>query len=55
MLLKYKHVTREILYQCADRLAEMNRSNHRVPAATIRDWMDHWKYDLTVEDVLHQV
>jgi predicted kinase len=55
VLLKYKHATKEILYQWADRLAEMSRSNHRVSAATIRDWMDHWKYDLTVEDILHQV
>ncbi|NQV31231.1 MAG: AAA family ATPase [Phycisphaeraceae bacterium] len=55
VLLKYKEVTREILYQWADRLAEMSRSNHRVPASTIRNWMDHWKYDLTVEDILHQV
>lgn len=53
VLLKYKEVTREILYQWADRLAEMSRSNHRVPASTIRDWMDHWKHDLTVQDILN--
>jgi hypothetical protein len=53
VLLKYKEVTREILYQWADRLAEMSRSHHRVAAATIRDWMDHWKYDLAVDDILN--
>jgi hypothetical protein len=52
VLLKYKHVTKEILYQWADRLAEMSRSNHRVPASTIRHWMDKWRYDLTVQDIL---
>ena len=52
VLLKYKHVTREILYEWADRLSEMSRQTHRVPTSTIRNWMDHWKYDLTVEDVL---
>jgi hypothetical protein len=52
VLLKYKHITREILYQWADRLAEMSRQTHRVPASTIRTWMDHWKHDLTVEDIL---
>ena len=53
VLLKYKEVTREILYKWADRLSEMSLSNHRVPASTIRDWMDHWKHDLTVEDILN--
>ena len=52
VLLKYKQVTREILYQWADRLSEMSRQTHRVPASTIRHWMDHWKHDLTVRDIL---
>jgi len=52
VLLKYKHVTREILYQWVDRLSEMSQQTHRVPASTIRDWVDHWKYDLTVDDIL---
>ncbi len=52
VLLKYKEHTRPVLYRWADRLAEMSRSTHRVPASTIRDWMDKWKHDLTVEDVL---
>ena len=43
---------REILYQWADRLSEMSRQTHRVPASTIRHWMDHWKHDLTVRDIL---
>jgi hypothetical protein len=53
VLLKYKNVTREILYRWADRLAVMNRSTHRVPASTIRRWMDAWKYGLTVEHILN--
>lgn len=53
VLLKYKQATKEILYQWADRLSDMSRQTHRVPASTIRDWMAHWKYDLTVEDILN--
>lgn len=52
VLLKYKHATREILYQWADRLAAESRRTHRVPAATIRDWMDKWRHDLTVQQIL---
>ncbi len=52
VLLKYKEVSKEILYQWADRLAELTRSNHRVPASTIRHWMDKWRHDLTIEEVL---
>ena len=52
VLLKYKQVTREILYEWADRLSEMSKQTHRVPASTIRHWMDHWKPDLTVRDIL---
>jgi len=52
VLLKYKRVTKEILYQWADRLADLSRSTHRVPVATIRHWMDKWRYDLTVQDIL---
>jgi len=39
----------------ADRFSQMSRSTHRVPRSTIRLWMDHWKYDLTIQDILdHQ-
>ena len=31
----------------------MSKQTHRVPASTIRNWMDHWKHDLTVEDILN--
>jgi hypothetical protein len=51
-LLKAKKTNRERLYQWADRLAEMSRSGHRVPAATIRHWMDKWKPNLTIEQIL---
>ncbi|MBI3462891.1 MAG: AAA family ATPase [Planctomycetes bacterium] len=53
VLLKYKKITKVILYKWADRLARMNRSTHRVPASTIRRWMDRWRYDLTVEEILN--
>ena len=43
VLLKYRQITKPVLLQWADRLADMSRSTHRVPAATIRRWMDHWK------------
>jgi hypothetical protein len=53
VLLKYKHLTGPALYEWADKLSEMSRDTHRVPASTIRDWMDKWKWDLTVEEILH--
>jgi hypothetical protein len=53
VLLKYKHVTGEILDQWAEQLAEMSRATHRVPASTIRSWMKSWKHDLSVDEILH--
>ncbi len=53
VLLKYKSVTRPILYSWAEKLAEMSRAHHRVPESTIRRWMDHWRWDVTVEDILN--
>ncbi len=52
VLLKYKDATREILDQWADRLAEKNRATHRTPAATIRRWMEKWRHDITIQDIL---
>lgn len=52
VLLKYKRLTGEILDQWADRLAEMSRSSHRVPASTIRRWMESWISDLSVAQIL---
>lgn len=51
-LLQNPAAHRESLYEWADQLAHMSRTSHRVPAATIRGWMDHWKHDLTVEQIL---
>ena len=31
----------------------MSRTGHRVPAATIRHWMDKWRCDLAVEQILN--
>lgn len=52
-LLEHKHTARATLYQWADRLAEMSRATHRVPASTIRDWMDRWQSDVTVDDIIN--
>jgi hypothetical protein len=54
VLLKYKeHVAPELLDFWAESLAERSRKTHRVPVATIRRWMQSWRSDLTVEDVLN--
>ncbi len=52
VLLKYKRYNKQVLYQWADRLSAMSRSIHRVPASTIRGWMDKWKWNLTIDDIL---
>jgi len=53
VLLKYKqHVADDLFDAWARKLADATRDTHRVPAATIRSWMRHWRFDLTVEDIL---
>jgi len=52
VLLQYREHTRPALQEWAIRLATMSRDTHRVSAATILRWMDGWKHDLTVEDIL---
>jgi hypothetical protein len=52
-LLKHEAASRDRLYQWADRLAAMSRSTHRFPAAKIRRWMDSWRADLTVEEIMN--
>lgn len=39
------------LREWACRLAEQNRATHRVPVATILDWMASWRVDLTVDEI----
>ena len=51
-LLKYKEDSRSALYEWADRLAEMSRATHRVPVSIIRHWMDAWRHDITLQDIL---
>ena len=51
VLLKYKDYTGPALDLWAERLAQMSREGHRVPASTIRHWMAHWKWDLTVDQI----
>lgn len=52
ILLKHKRYTRPVLHDWAKRLSELSRQTHRVPASLISDWMDKWKWDLTVQDIL---
>jgi hypothetical protein len=52
VLLKHKKHTMPVLEHWAHRLAQMSRSTHRVPAATILLWMQKWKWDVTIEDIL---
>ena len=53
VLLKYKQYTGPVLDLWAERLAKLNRQTHRTSAKVIRRWMEHWKYDLTIEDILN--
>jgi len=52
VLLKYKKLTKPALYEWAQTLAEMNQSTHRTSARTIKRWMDNWRWDVTIEDIL---
>ena len=52
VLLKYKDLTGPALDEWAKRLAKMSRETHRVPAQRIRGWMDKWKWDVTVDEIL---
>ncbi|GAA4450480.1 AAA family ATPase [Novipirellula rosea] len=53
VLLKYKDdVAAELLDRWAESLAERSRQTHRVPMKTIQRWMQSWRSDLTVNDVL---
>lgn len=53
VLLKYRdHVAPELFDGFAEALANKNRETHRTPAATIRHWMQSWRVDLTVEEIL---
>ena len=52
-LLKDRPTSRAALDAWADRLSAMSRTTHRVPASTIRRWMDAWRVDLTMEEILH--
>ncbi len=52
VLLKYKQVTKPVLYKWAEKLAEMNLQTHATPADDIKHIMDKWKWNLTVDDIL---
>ena len=53
VLLKYKNLTRPALYEWAERLAQMNQSTHRTSVRTIKRWMDNWRWDVTIQDILN--
>ncbi len=52
VLLKYKDLTRTVLDQWAERLADINKRTHGVSARSIRRLMDKWRHDVTIEDIL---
>jgi hypothetical protein len=53
VLLKYKPITNPILEQWARQLGKLSRGTHRVPLSTIRHWMERWKWDVTIQDILN--
>ncbi len=56
VLLKYQqYVDGKLLDAWANKLADTTRDTHRVPATIIRRWMNGWRHDLTVEDILNHV
>lgn len=53
VLLKYKEFVDDKLFDAwARKLAQSTRDGHRVPESTIRRWMQHWRHDFTVEQLL---
>lgn len=54
VLLKYKEFVDDKLFDMwAQKLAQNTRDGHRVPVSTIRRWMQHWRHDVTVEQILN--
>jgi hypothetical protein len=54
VLLKYKEFVDEKLFDAwAKILAQSTGDGHRVPASTIRRWMQHWRHDVTVDQILN--
>lgn len=53
VLLKYKEFVSDVLFdEWAKKLSAITKDSHRVPASTIRNWMKHWRHDLTVQQIL---
>ena len=52
VLLRYRPETDDLLDLWAMELAQLSKRTHRVNSETIRHWMDRWKDDLTVSDIL---
>jgi len=52
VLLKYKQENRSALQLWAKKLARMNAKTHKVPVEVILHWMEYWKHDLTVDDII---
>ncbi len=52
VLLKYKQFVADALFDTwAQKLAASTKDTHRVPASVIRNWIRHWRHDLTVEQI----
>jgi hypothetical protein len=52
VLLKAKEANKAALDRWAEVLADKTREHHRVPARKIREWMDSWRWNITVSDIL---
>ena len=51
-LLENKELHRRELDYWAEKLSKMNECSHRTPASAIRECMDRWICDLSVENIL---
>ena len=53
VLLKHKKYTLPVLKEWAAKLSKMNRQTHRVSAEQIFRWMEKWRWEVTIEDILN--
>lgn len=51
-LMRCRPDTNQRLEQWAKQLSQMSRETHRVPFSTIHRWMETWRVDLTVDEIL---
>ena len=51
-LLRYRPHTDNVLQEWAKALTKINQQTHQVPLETIKDWMDSWIPDLTIDEII---